>query len=144
VLCEHAREKDAFEIFEDTHFDTLSVMIDTSRCGVPTVNTVERMIDYLAVMGYSMAMLYTEDTVELEGRPFFGYMRGRYTHAQLRAIDDYAFAYGIEVIPCLECYGHMNRYLQWSEARPLRDTKTVLLAREETTFEFVEQLMRWM
>ncbi len=141
VLCEHAKKQDAFEIFEDTHFETLSVMIDTSRCAVPTVNTVERMIDYLAVMGYGMAMLYTEDTVELEGRPYFGYMRGRYTHAQLRAIDDYAFAYGIEVIPCLECYGHMNRYLIWPEARAIKDTKIVLLAREEATFEFVEHLI---
>ncbi len=141
VLCEHARKKDAFEIFEDTHFETLSVMIDTSRCGVPKVATIERMIDHLAVMGYSMIMLYTEDTLTIEGRPYFGYMRGRYTPEQLRAVDDYAFEYGIEAIPCLECYGHMNRYLIWPEAKPIKDTKIVLLAREEETFEFVEQLI---
>ncbi len=141
VLCEHARECDEFEIFEDTHFETLSVMIDTSRCGVPKIKTIERMLDHLAVMGYGMAMLYTEDTVELEGRPYFGYMRGRYTPEQLRAVDDYAYAYGIEVIPCLECYGHMNRYLIWPEAKAIKDTSIVLLAREEATFEFVEHLI---
>ncbi len=141
VLCEQARKRDAFEIFEDTHFETLSVMIDTSRCGVPKIGTVESMIDYLAVMGYSMVMLYTEDTITIEGRPYFGYMRGRYTPEQLRAIDDYAFDYGIEAIPCLECYGHMNRYLIWPEAKLIKDTKIVLLAREEATFEFVEQLI---
>ncbi|MBQ9779099.1 MAG: family 20 glycosylhydrolase [Clostridia bacterium] len=141
VLVEQARKSDRFEIFEDTHFECLSVMIDTSRCAVPRVETVYRMIDYLAVMGYSMVMLYTEDTVTLEGRPYFGYMRGRYTCEDLRAIDDYAFALGIEVIPCLECYGHMDKYLIWREAKAIKDTGTVLMAREEQTFEFVEQLI---
>ncbi len=142
VLCEHARRSAAFEIFESTHFEQLSVMIDTSRCGVPTVEKINEMTALLAVMGYGMVMLYTEDTVTLEGRPYFGYMRGRYTCDDLRAVDDYAYQFGIEVIPCLECYGHMNRYLIWSEARPIKDTKTVLLAREEETFAFVEQLIR--
>ena len=141
LLVEHARGTDAFEIFEDGHFTELSVMIDTSRCAVQTVGAVQRMLDHLAVMGYGMAMLYTEDTVELEGRPYFGYMRGRYTADELRAVDDYAYAYGIEMIPCLECYGHMNRYLIWPEAKPIKDTETVLLAREEETFRFVEQLI---
>ncbi len=142
VLCEHARKSDAFEIFESTHFEQLSVMIDTSRCGVPSVEKINEMTALLAVMGYGMVMLYTEDTVTLEDRPYFGYMRGRYTCDDLRAVDDYAYEFGIEVIPCLECYGHMNRYLIWSEAKPIKDTRTVLLAREEATFEFVEQLIR--
>lgn len=141
LLVEHARGKKEFEIFEDGHFEELSVMIDTSRCAVPTVKTVKRMLDHLAVMGYSMAMLYTEDTVKLEGRPYFGYMRGRYTADELRAIDDYAYEYGIEIIPCLECYGHMARYLMWPEAKSIKDTSAVLLAREEETFRFLEQLI---
>ena len=116
--------------------------VDTSRCGVPTVASICEMIDYLAVMGYDMAMLYTEDTVTLESRPYFGYMRGRYTCDELKAIDDYAFEYGIEIIPCLECYGHMEKYLMWREARSIKDTAGVLLAREEATFEFVDELVR--
>ncbi len=140
VLCERAGEG-AFELTEDGHFTTLSTMVDASRCAVPTVNSVKKLLDYLAVMGYNMMMLYTEDVVELEGRPYFGYMRGRYTVEQLREIDDYAFGYGIEVIPCLECYGHMEKYLFWPEASKIKDTEKVMLAREEETFAFVEQLI---
>ncbi len=141
ILCERAVGEDAFEVFEDGHFETVSTMIDTSRCGVPTVKTVERLIDYLALMGYGMMMLYTEDTLTLPSRPYFGYMRGRYTPEDLRAIDDYAYEYGMEVIPCLECYGHMEKYLMWREASPIRDTASVLLAREEKTFEFLDELI---
>ena len=141
LLVENARYRSSFEIFEDTHFKTLGVMIDASRGAVPKVSTVKELLDHLALMGYSMAMLYTEDTVELDGRPYFGYMRGRYTVDELREIDDYADVYGIEMIPCIECYGHMEKYLIWPEASQIRDTDDVLLAREEKTFDFVEQLI---
>ena len=138
LAVEHAREV-SFSLVEDNAFVTVGTMIDASRCAVPTVETICRTMDYLALMGYNLTMMYTEDTVALEGRPFFGYMRGRYTKEELKAIDDYAFDYGIEVIPCLECYGHMEKYLIWGEARPIKDTNSVLLARSEPTFAFLEQ-----
>ena len=141
VLVEKASQCNDFEHFEDDFFENISVMLDASRCAVPTVATVNRMMDHLALMGYGMAMLYTEDTVEIEERPYFGYMRGRYTKDELRAIDDYAYVYGIEVIPCLECYGHMDNYLVWGEAAAIKDTPSVLLARSEKTFEFLDQLI---
>lgn len=141
LLIERAKTETEFEIVEDDFFETVSIMIDTSRCAAPTVATICKQLDYLAVMGYNMAMLYTEDMVELKDYPYFGYMRGHYTADELKAIDDYAYEYGIEIIPCLECYGHMGKYLFWSEASPIRDTASVLLAREEKTFEFVEKLI---
>ena len=140
ILVENAW-KGSFLHVEDTFYDCISAMIDSSRCAVPTLAAACRLLDYMAVMGYSMAMLYTEDTVELENRPYFGYMRGRYTHEELRALDDYADTYGIELIPCLECYGHMHKYLIWNEAAPIKDTEGVLLAREEKTFRFLEELI---
>ena len=141
VLVEELKRSDTLSVYEDSFFETVGVMIDTSRCAVPTVKSLSKLFDYLALFGYSTVFLYTEDTVELEGRPYFGYMRGRYTESELRAIDDYAYAYGIEVVPCLECYGHMEKYLMWPEAYPIRDTASVMMAREEKTFEFVEALI---
>jgi len=141
ILVEHAKENDEFEYWEEEYFECVSAMIDASRGAVPSVSGMKTLIDYLAVMGYSMVMLYTEDVIELEKYKYFGYMRGRYTADELRAIDDYAWEYGIETIPCIECYGHMEKYLMWNEAAPIRDTPTVLLARNEETFEFVESLI---
>ncbi len=140
ILCEHANEGN-FEIVEDGYFNDISVMLNVSAGAVQTVKTISELLDHLALMGYSAAMLYTEDVIELPERPYFGYMRGRYTESELRAIDDYAFDYGIEMIPCLECYGHMQRYLVWDEAAPIKDTASVLLAREEETFKFLDMLI---
>ncbi len=141
VFVQNVKEKESFDITEDDFFKTVGVMFNASSCSIPTVASVKLMTDYLAVMGYNLMMLYTEDTVELEKRPYFGHMQGRYTKAELREIDDYAFDYGIEVIPCLECYGHMGSYLKWAEAKPIKDTETVLLAREEATFTFLDELI---
>ena len=141
ILVECAKKGKDIEAYEDGHFENISVMVDASRGAVPTVDGMKKLTDYLAVMGYSMVMLYTEDVVALPDYQYFGYMRGRYTCEELRAIDDYAYVYGIEAIPCLECYGHMEKYLLWDEAEEIKDTPNVLLAREEKTFKFVEQLI---
>ena len=138
LAVEHAREA-SFEWREDDYFKTVATMIDASRCAVPTVDGIKRLMDHLALMGYNLAMMYTEDTIEIKGRPYFGHFRGRYTKEELKAIDDYAFEYGIEVIPCLECYGHMEKYLIWGEAGSIKDTSSVLLARSEKTFAFLDQ-----
>lgn len=139
ILVARARSGNDFETFEDIYFKSPCVMLDASRGAVITVEGMKTFIDYLAVMGYGSVMLYTEDTIELPTRPHFGYMRGRYTKEEIRAVDDYACEYGIELIPCIECYGHMGKYLVWAEALPIMDTNEVLLAREEETFRFLDE-----
>lgn len=141
VFVQYAKKETDFSVAEDDFFDTIGAMIDSARCAVPTVTSVKKMLDHLALMGYDMVLMYTEDTTQLDKRPYFGYMRGRYTKAELREIDAYAWEYGIEVIPCLECYGHMGKYLIWPEAAPIKDTGNVLLAREEQTFAFLDELI---
>jgi len=141
VFVENARRSDTFEVFEDGFFKTVGYMFNATNAS-PTVATLKSQIDYLALMGYNLLMLYTEDTIELERHPYFGYMQGKYSREELRALDDYAYEYGIEMIPCLECYGHMQKYLYWSEeSAAIKDTDTVLLARSEETFAFVEELI---
>ena len=50
----------------------------------------------MALMGMNLGMMYTEDTYEVPGQPYFGYQRGRYTYEELHALDDYADMLGIE------------------------------------------------
>ena len=142
VFVENAKKSEAFDLTEDSFFEMIGVMFNASNSAPPSLSGAKELLDYLAVMGYNMMMLYTEDTIELKKYPYFGMLRGRYTEAELREIDDYAFDYGIEVIPCLECYGHQSSYLKWAEAKPIKDTASVFLAREEKTFEFIEELIK--
>lgn len=142
VFVENMNKSDSFDVTEDSFFEMIGVMFNMSNIAPSTVNGTKELLDYLAVMGYNMAMLYTEDTIKMEKYPCFGLFRGAYTPDDIRAIDDYAFDYGIEMIPCIECYGHMSAYLKWGEAKPIKDTASVLLAREEATYEFLDEWIR--
>lgn len=140
LLCQNLRIGiTALDITEDTHFETVSAMIDASRCAVPTVRSVKTLIEYFAIMGYGMMMLYTEDTIKVDSLPYFGYMRGAFTHDEIREIDDYAYSFGIELVPCIQCCGHMERYLIWPAAAKITDTVRELRARSPETLEFLDK-----
>ena len=127
---------------ESSSFTLLGAMIDVSRNGVLTVPAAKHFLRCCALMGINMLMLYCEDTYEVPGEPFFGYLRGGYSQRDLHELDDYAFSLGIEMIPCIQTLGHLQQILQWPAYEHLRDTGGVLLAEEEETYTLVEKLIR--
>ena len=64
---------------DNIKFKNFGLMVDCSRDACYTPATIEKFIDVISKMGYNLLMLYTEDTYELKGEKYFGYMRGRYT-----------------------------------------------------------------
>ncbi len=129
-------------ISEYARFETVGSMVDMSRNAVFKVDSVKRLLRIHAAMGLNMLMLYTEDTFEIEGEPYFGYMRGAYTKAELQEIDEYADMLGIEVIPCIQTLGHLAHLLKWKCYSDIKDTENVLLADEEKTYEFIEKMIK--
>ena len=95
------------------HFDSLGVMIDCSRDAVPNVERLKLFFEAIAKMGYNVAMLYTEDTYEVENEPYFGYKRGRYSMEELRELDSYAASLGIELIPFIQTLAHLGSLTRW-------------------------------
>ena len=71
-------------------FKRFGTMLDCSRNAVMTVAALKRWIDVTVDLGYNTLLLYMEDTYEIEGEPYFGYMRGRYTREELKEVDCYA------------------------------------------------------
>lgn len=132
-----AEGKSNYEVHQKAAFSTVGPMLDMSRGGVMKVSAVKKYLEYTAALGMNMLMLYTEDTYEVEGYPFFGYQRGRYTLKELQEIDDYAASLGIEVIPCIQTLGHMEQYLRYPAAGAIRDTEKVMLIGEEKTYELI-------
>ncbi|MBQ8606170.1 MAG: family 20 glycosylhydrolase [Clostridia bacterium] len=130
--------KESVHIEQSAHFDTCGVMLDMSFGSVTHVAGVKKYLDYMAIFGMNMLMLYTEDTYVLEGYPLFGYQRGRYTLSELREIDDYAFSLGIEVIPCIQTFGHLGKFLRYNQYKHIAENDRVLLPGEEETYKFIE------
>lgn len=121
-------------------YTTFGVMLDVSRNAVMKVDQVKRMIDCLAKMGYNAVELYSEDTYEIEGEPYFGCMRGRYTQAELKEIDAYAKQKGIELIPCIQTLAHFTNLVRHSVYNEIVDTDDILLIDEPKTYELIEKM----
>lgn len=123
-------------------FKTLCYMADVSRNAVLSMDGARRMIRYLASMGYNSMMLYAEDTFEIPDYPYFGHLRGRYTCEELRALDDYADLFGIELIPCIQTLAHLRSALRWRCFSEFTDTSDILLVGDERTYAFLESMLR--
>ena len=129
-------------VHEEPAFDHLTYMADCSRNAVPTLSFLRTLIRSLALMGYDRLMLYTEDTYEVPGYPFFGYLRGRYSQDDLRALDSYAQGYGVELVPCIQTLAHLNGIFHWQAFDPVHDTADILCCGREETYELIEAMVR--
>ena len=132
------------ELYSEEHplFETDGSMIDMSRNAVMNVETVKLVMRKMALMGMNTFMLYTEDTYEIEGRPYFGYMRGKYTKEEIKELDAYALILGIELIPCIQVLGHMATHLHWAAAAPYKDTERVMLVGAEETYRLIDDIFK--
>ncbi|MBO4322338.1 MAG: beta-N-acetylhexosaminidase [Clostridia bacterium] len=115
----------------------LCYMADESRNAVMNPSGIRRMIRTLAAMGYDSLMLYTEDTYEVPGYPYFGHMRGRFSEKELKEIDDYAYSFGIEIIPCIQTLAHLATAIRWPGLSSFSDTGDILLAGDDRTYAFL-------
>lgn len=129
-------------IHEKPCFETAGMMFDVSRNAVLKPETLRFFLRKMALMGMNLGMMYTEDTYEVPEQPYFGYKRGRYTYDELKALDDYADMLGIELCPCIQTLGHLNRALHWPALAHLQENSDVILADLEETYAFLEQLIR--
>ncbi|MBR4082302.1 MAG: family 20 glycosylhydrolase [Clostridia bacterium] len=136
--------RESFELHEEKRFDACGAFLDFSRNGVMTVESCKQYINYIAALGMNLLVLYTEDTFEVPEYPYMGYMRGRYTHEELREIDDYAVSMGVELVPCIQTLGHLGNMLQWPANAPLRDQPAVLMCDDEQVDAFLEAEIRAM
>jgi hypothetical protein len=82
-------------------------MMDMSHAQLPTVDEIEKQLDFLARWKTNQYYFYSEASIELKG--FALLMEdARFTPAQVRRVIRYARERHIDVVPNLELYGHMH------------------------------------
>jgi len=83
------------------------VMIDMSHGALPTEQEVKRQIDFLARWKANQYYFYSEASIELDGFPLLN-PNGSFTQEQVRRIIAYGRERHVDVVPCLELYGHLH------------------------------------
>ncbi len=123
------------------HFGT---MLDMSRNAVMNTAGVKQWIDITADLGYNTLMLYTEDTFEVDGNPYFGYMRGRYSKEELKEINAHALEKGMELIPCTQMLAHQGVCGRWPDYQDHYDAGDIFLVGDDRVYELIEDMFRTM
>ena len=119
---------------------SLGVMIDLSRNAVMSVPALKDFLKTVKGFGYNTAFLYMEDTYEVQGETYFGYMRGKYSIAEMKEIDDFCAQLGIEAIPCIQTLAHMKTYFKWGQVGV--DCDDILLVDDERTYELISNMFK--
>ena len=118
------------------------VMLDCSRNAVMKPEQVKKIAGVLKSFGYTSLQLYTEDTYEVDGEPFFGYLRGRYSIAEMQDIVSYCQKIGMEVIPCVQALAHLNQIFRWKEYVLVNDFADILLTEEARTYTLIDNIFK--
>jgi hypothetical protein len=120
--------------------ESFGVMLDLSRNAVMSIPAFKEYLVYLKKMGYNCVYFYNEDCYEVENEPHFGYLRGRYSIAEMKELDAYANSLGIEIIPCIQTLAHLRSYSRWGKANfEMNDT---LMVDDPRTYELVEHMIK--
>ncbi len=120
--------------------ETFGTMLDLSRNAVMSIPAFKQYLVYLHKMGYNCLYFYNEDCYEIPEEPYFGYLRGRYTVAEMKELDAFADSLGIEIIPCIQTLAHLRSFSRWGKAKfEMNDT---LLVDDPRTYELVEHMVK--
>ena len=119
---------------------SLGIMIDLSRNAVMSLPALKNFLTVLRKFGYNTVFLYMEDTYEVEGEPYFGYMRGRYSVSEMKEIDSFCAELGIEAIPCIQTLAHMKTYFKWGQVDV--DCGDIILVDDQRTYELISNMFK--
>ncbi len=121
-------------------FEKFGTMLDLSRNAVMTVESLKKWMAISKDFGLNQLWMYMEDVYEIDGHPYFGYRRGRYSKAELKELDAYANEIGIELIPCIQTLGHLERIFRWPQYAKLCDRGNTILVDDEGTYALIEAM----
>ncbi len=117
------------------------LMIDCSRNAVMNLTALKRFVKVTTALGYDTLMLYTEDTYEVDGEPYFGHQRGRFSKAELKEADAFCRENDVELIPCIQTLAHLNAIFKWQGVYgDINDTADILLADDERTYKLIGEM----
>lgn len=88
-------------------------MLDISRCKVPKLETLFKLIDYLALFKYNQFQLYMEHTFTFKGHQDVWKQASPLTPEELQQIDRYCRERFIDLVPNFNSFGHFERWLRF-------------------------------
>jgi len=107
------------EIEDWPDYPVRAVMLDVSRDKVPSMQTLEAVIERLASWKVNQVQLYMEHTFAYAGHREVWADASPFTSDELRSLDRFCRQRHVELVPNQNCLGHMGRWLKHERYRRL-------------------------
>lgn len=121
-------------------YKNFGALICCASNGAMKVERVKDFIDNLSKMGYNLLELCIDDMYKIESEPYFGYLRGGYTKAEIREMDEYARSKGIELVPAIQTLAHFTNLVKIPHYADIVDIDNILLVDEPKTYELIDKM----
>lgn len=96
-------------------------LLDVSRSKVPTMTTLKQLIRSLSRLRFNELQLYIEHTFAFADDERVWYDSSPLTPDEVLELDECCRNHFIELVPNLNSFGHLNRYLELPEYRDLAE-----------------------
>ncbi|MCH7792876.1 MAG: family 20 glycosylhydrolase [Planctomycetes bacterium] len=122
LIRQYGRRLPAMVIEDAPVFPTRGVMLDVSRCRVPTMASLHELVGLLASMKINHLQLYTEHTFAYAGHEEVWRDCSPMTADEVRQLDAWCREVGITLAANQNCFGHLHRWLALPRYAPLAET----------------------
>ncbi len=118
-------------------------LLDISRGRAPQVATLRALIELLTQLRYNELYLYTEHTFRFRRHPEIGKEAGGLSARDVRELDAFAQERHVDLVPCLQTFGHMRRILELPRYRRLAESDRLWSVSPEkpATYRLLEELL---
>jgi len=117
------------------------VMLDISRGKIPTLATLQTIVDIIASFKLNLLQLYMESAFAFRSHPRIGAGWGVMTPDEVVALDVYCRDHYVELVPCFQSLGHHRRLLSLPEYAHLAySSEQWTLTPGEETWWLLEEL----
>lgn len=93
-------------------------------------------------MGYNLLELCIDDMYKIDSEPFFGYLRGGYTHEEIRDMDAFARDHGVELVPCIQTLAHLDNLVKLPCYEDIVDIDNILLVDDDKTYRLIDKMFQ--
>jgi hypothetical protein len=112
----------AVDILDQPDFRDRGLMLDISRGKVPSRETLGELVELCGRLRLNVLMLYIEHSFAFRRHPEIGEGASPIDAETLLWLDAKAHDEGVELVPCLQSLGHMERVLSIERYAPLAES----------------------
>ncbi|MBJ7493846.1 MAG: family 20 glycosylhydrolase [Opitutales bacterium] len=109
------------EVLDSPDLPIRGFMLDISRCKIPTQNEFRQLIRALARLRVNQFQLYIEHSFAFPGHDEVWRDASPLTPAEIEQLDRECLSLGIELVPNLNTFGHMERWLRHPKYRSMAE-----------------------